>query len=189
MKKLMMTFLGALCFVGISNAQDNDNETSAVLDTKHELRLDALDALGFTSVELNYEYVLSKYSGVGAALTLNFGDTDDSFNGQKFALTPFYRQYFLNKKEYGATGLFVEGMMQLAAGEQVFYEFFPDTGTSTEKDENWFNVGAGLAVGQKWVSNNGFVFELSAGGARYFVNGDNQPDAFFRGGVLVGYRF
>jgi len=40
------------------------------------------------------------------------------------------------------------------------------------------------------VSNNGFVFEISAGGGRYFLNNDNVgPEAFFRGGVLAGYRF
>ncbi len=192
MKKLFMTALVALCFVGISNAQD-ENETNPVLERKHELRLDALEALLIPTLEFNYEYVISKYSGAGAAISINLNNDDDFEYGQKFAFTPFYRQYFLNKKEYGARGLFVEGMMQMAAGEYTdyFYDYDPVTNSSNSYTESsdWFNVGAGLAIGQKWVSNNGFVFELSAGGGRYFSGGDNKPEGFFRGGVSVGYRF
>ena len=193
MKKLLTTALIAICFLGVVNAQEDEFSENPVLNRKHELRLDATEILIIPTLEFNYEYVLSKYSGVGAAISVNLGDNDNYNYPQTFAFTPFYRQYFLNKKEYGARGLFVEGMMQVAAGvsNEYYYEYYPETDTYFDRveEENWFNVGAGLAIGQKWVSNNGFVFELSAGGGRYFASGDNQPDAFFRGGVSVGYRF
>jgi hypothetical protein len=193
MKKLLMTALVAMSLFGTAFAQVDEPEANPVLEKKHELRLDAAEALLVPTLEFNYEYVISKYSGAGAALSVNLSNDIDFEYGQKFAFTPFYRQYFLNKKEYGARGLFVEGMLQAAAGESniYYYEYDDVNGTdlSYSEEDNWFNVGAGLAIGQKWVSNNGFVFELSAGGGRYFSGGDNVPDAFFRGGVSVGYRF
>jgi hypothetical protein len=195
MKKLLMTALVAMSFFGTAFAQ-GDVPVNPVLEKKHELRLDAAEALLIPTLEFNYEYVISKYSGAGAAISINLSNDNNLEYGQKFAFTPFYRQYFLNKKEYGARGLFVEGMLQAAAGEYDYYNYYEDYSDpnnpifeSSVTSEDWFNVGAGLAVGQKWVSNNGFVFELSAGGGRYFAGGDNVPDAFFRGGVSVGYRF
>lgn len=55
--------------------------------------------------------------------------------------------------------------------------------------EKWFETGGGLSLGQKWVSPNGFIFEISAGGGRYLLNDEAAPAGYFRGGVLVGYRF
>lgn len=192
MKKIIMSAFMVLCASATIFAQE-ETETSPKLESKHELRIDALEALVVPTLELNYEYVISKYSGAGAALSINLNADDDYEYGQKFAFTPFYRQYFLNKKEYGARGLFVEGMLQMASGEynEYLFDYDPVTDSTSETilSNDWFNVGAGLAVGQKWVSNNGFVFELSIGGGRYFSGGDNKPDFFARGGVLVGYRF
>lgn len=188
MKKLFMTALVAMSLFGTTFAQEQESELKPVLDRKHEIRLDALEVLAIITLEFNYEYVISKYSGAGVALSVNLSDDNDFEFDQKFALTPFYRQYFFNEKEYGARGIFVEGMMQLASGESNDFNFNPETNTTIEENENWFNVGAGLSVGKKWVSNSGFVFEVSAGGGRYFAGGDNQPDGFFRGGILIGYR-
>ncbi|MFT5231439.1 MAG: hypothetical protein ACI836_001371, partial [Saprospiraceae bacterium] len=171
MKKLIMTALVAMSLFGTAFAQGEEPEANPVLEKKHELRLDAAEALLVPTLEFNYEYVISKYSGAGAALSVNLSNDIDFEYGQKFAFTPFYRQYFLNKKEYGARGLFVEGMLQAAGGEYENYNYYEDYSDpnnpifeSNVTNEDWFNVGAGLAVGQKWVSNNGFVFELSAGG-------------------------
>ena len=137
------------------------------------------------TLEFNYEYIISKYSGAGAAISFSFADEDNLWDGQIFTFTPYYRQYFLNKKEYGARGLFVEGNMRFAIGHDPNGIFNNDQ----TDNENWSNLGAGLVLGQKWVSNNGFVFELSIGGGRYFIDDPVSPEAYFRGGLLVGYRF
>lgn len=176
----------------IGFSQDSENSDLGP-QGQHELRLDALDALAFTTIEFNYEYVISKYSGAGAAISFNLGDETIDNYGRNFAFTPYYRQYFLNKKEYGARGLFVEGSIQVAVGEQSYYytNYNPNTGSYIDgmTKEKWFETGLGLAIGQKWVSNNGFVFEISAGGGRYLLDSDDAPEAYFRGGILVGYRF
>jgi hypothetical protein len=190
MKKILFLILTGVSLSGFSQETEN---FEAGPQGRHELRLDAFEALAFKTIEVNYEYIISKYSGAGAAISVNLDDESIGGYGENFAITPYYRQYFLNKKEYGARGLFVEGNMQLAAGENeiYFYSYNPNTDSyieGTTKD-SWFDAGLGLTIGQKWVSNNGFTFEISAGGGRYFLNDDAAPGGYFRGGILVGYRF
>ena len=192
MKKKMLTALLGLFTVALWAQDEDSKQPKGIEDRVHELRLDALEALLIPTLEINYEYVLSRYSGVGAAVSFSFEGDDDVDYEQNWAITPFYRQYFFNKKEYGARGFFVEGMLQVAGGNESYEEvlFTPDgMGGNRFVDENWTNFGIGLALGQKWVSNNGFVFELSIGGGRYFIDDEFGPDAFARGGILVGYRF
>lgn len=189
MKRIVFVALFGFSLLGFSQKAENlDNAPEA----KHEVRFDAFEALVFKTLEFNYEYVISKYSGAGAAISFNL-DSEAMDYGGKFTFTPYYRQYFLNKKEYGARGLFVEGSLQLGSGETEYYiyNYDPITQYYSEKIERnkWFQAGLGVSIGQKWVSNNGFIFEISAGGGRYLLNDDNAPEGYFRGGILVGYRF
>ena len=190
MKKKMLTALLGL-FTAALWAQDDPSELPKPIDErKHELRLDALEALAIPNIEINYEYVLSRYSGVGAAVSFSLDNEFDEY--QAWALTPFYRQYFFNKKDFGARGFFVEGLLKIAGGSEENFDFLVTIDGSTTEvvtQENWFNAGIGVAIGQKWVSNNGFVFELSLGGGRYLIDDQDGPEGFLRGGVLVGYRF
>lgn len=189
MKKTLFVLLIGVSMLGF--AQETEN-VEAGPQGRHELRLDGFEVLVFKTIEFNYEYVISKYSGAGAAISFNL-DREAMDYGGKFAFTPYYRQYFFNKKEYGARGLFVEGSLQFAGGEyeDYYYEYNPVTDYYMENvtKEKWFEIGIGLSIGQKWVSNNGFIFEISAGGGRYLLSDDSAPEAYFRGGILVGYRF
>jgi hypothetical protein len=124
-------------------------------------------------LEISYEYLINTYSGVGLTASINLGGEYKEL--QTFAINPYYRQYF-NKKAYVARGLFVEGALRFAGGEDTFLNF----GTK----ESWFDVGIGAVMGYKWVSDTGFVLEVNFGGGRYLKEG-----FFIRGGVLIGYRF
>lgn len=189
MKNFLFILLIGVSAIGFSQ-EEGSTETGP--QGRHELRLDGFEALVFKTIEFNYEYVINKYSGAGAAISFNL-DNELLEYGGKFAFTPYYRQYFFNKKEYGARGLFVEGSLQLAGGENEYYNFNYDPITEyyTENiiKENWFQAGVGISIGQKWVSNNGFIFEINAGGGRYLLKDDYSPEGYFRGGILVGYRF
>ena len=176
MKKVFTALLLVVCCQISIYAQDNTIGNQ----NRHEFRLDAFEILAFPNLELNYEYVISRYSGAGVAVS--FSLDDDFSEYQKYAIEPYFRQYFLNRKDYGARGLFVEGVLRFAGGED---DDLLDL--TTGEDENWFDIGAGLVLGQKWVSNNGFVFEISLGAGRYFMD-ENDLDVFVRGGVLIGYR-
>lgn len=190
MKKTITLLALIITSFGFSQ-EDTDDEPvnlNEINNKKHEFRIDVLESLALPAIDISYEYVLSKYSGVGASINYNFQDEDTDFR-QEFALTGYYRQYFFNKKEYGARGFFAEGLLQYGSGENRRLFVLDDT---TEPDRgDWNKFGVGVAIGQKWVSRNGFVLELSLGGGRYLGDDDNglSPDGFFRGGVSFGYRF
>lgn len=178
---LLATFLCSLN--SIAQEDDEPVNLNTINDKKHELRIDALEGLLIPALDISYEYVISKYSGAGISLNFSFEDSDTDLP-QNFAITPYYRQYFFNRKDYGARGFFAEGLLQYATGEGRIFDF-----TENGDDRDWSQFGVGFAIGQKWVSRNGFVIELSIGGGRYLGAEDFGPDGFFRGGVNVGYRF
>ena len=176
-----MKYLYVCLFMAVSlgaYGQEESTKSNNASSRKHEVRLDVLEAVVVPAIEVNYEYVISQYSGAGVALHLNFND-GEYLEFQNFALTPYYRQYFFNKQDFGARGFFVEGNLRMATGD----EFLDGSG------DDWTQFGAGFAVGQKWTSNNGFVFEISAGIGRYFGSNDIGPEVYPRGGFSVGYRF
>ena len=181
-KNLLTLFLMGITVV--SFAQEADNEDTTTTTRKHEFRIDALEGLIVPALDVSYEYIISKYSGFGVSGFVGFDDeqTDDY---QKWSITPYYRQYFFNKQDYGAKGFFAEGVLQVGSGTETVY--FSDSNSNVEND--WTKFGIGFAIGQKWVSRNGFVVELSVGGGRYFGSDDEGPGGFFRGGASVGYRF
>ncbi|MEP2934987.1 MAG: DUF3575 domain-containing protein [Gilvibacter sp.] len=187
MKKKIALLL--LCGITASAmAQNQEDQPKNLQERRHELRLDALEALIVPAIDVSYEYVISKYSGVGATGWISLDSDTDFIEGfQKFAITPYYRQYFFNKKEYGARGFYAEGLLQFAGGKD--YDEYYTENDEFVSNENWTNFGIGFSLGQKWVSNNGFVLDINLGAGRYLGSTDTGPDAFFRGGVGVGYRF
>jgi hypothetical protein len=186
MKKILLTLCLGASAIGLT--QETETTDNLPPSQKHEIRIDAFEVLAINTIEFNYEYILSKYTGIGAAISFGWDEGSDFENYQNFAFTPYFRQYFFNKKDYGARGLFAEGMLQVASGERWYEDFFED-GNSNTTSNNWTNFGIGFALGQKWVSRNGFVLEISIGGGRYIGNADASPEGFIRGGILVGYRF
>jgi len=164
-----------------------ESETSVIdpLDKRHELRIDALEGLLVPAIDISYEYIISRRSGFGASAFVAL--TDLSGDYQQWAIAPYYRQYFFTKEEYGGKGFFAEGLLQVGGGSYEDYLYYEDGGFDPIEDD-WTKFGIGVSFGQKWINKNGFVVELSLGGGRYFGN-DTGPEAFFRGGASVGYRF
>ncbi len=177
MKKLFLPLAFTLiCFYQV-RGQDNIGNNN-----KHEFRLDALEILATPSIDISYEYVINKYSGVGISTYLLLNN--DNYFFPKYALQPYFRQYFINKKDFGARGLFIEGLFRIAGGEN---EINTEGIGSSIRTENWSDLGVGFVIGQKWASENGFVFEISIGGGRYLLN-NNDSVGFTKGGIMIGYR-
>ncbi|WP_025743625.1 hypothetical protein [Aquimarina pacifica] len=174
-------FLSVVCIVISFYQGQGQNEGNN--ENKHEFRLDALEILATPSIDISYEYVINKFSGAGITTYLSLGDTDNVF--PKYAFDPYFRQYFLNKQDFGARGLFVEGLVRFAGGENE--TDIVGIGSNSLGTDNWFDIGVGFVIGQKWTSQNGFVFEISLGGGRYFLD-DNDNIGFLKGGILIGYR-
>lgn len=50
-------------------------------------------------------------------------------------------------------------------------------------------LGLGFAVGAKFLTKEGWVGEIIAGGGRNFINTDEIPKAYPRFGLMLGKRF
>jgi hypothetical protein len=134
------------------------------------------------ALEVTYEHLLNEESGIGVSLFVPY---DNSIN-TNFSLSPFYRFYFGKKP---AAGFFVEGFGMLNSYTQqastggLFSNY-----VGPEKDVTDFALGFGL--GAKWITNKGFIFEISGGVGRNLINSNDKDfEIVGRGGVTLGYRF
>ena len=193
MKKILLISVCILSF-GVY-AQEEDNVTKVELvnqfdnvevSEKNEIRLNALDLIVHPALSLSYERLVNESNGYGVSIFANFGDDDTTY--QNFAITPYYRFYFLNRKDYGASGLFVEAFSSFSSVN--FHDYWYG---SSNTSENEFQFSMGVGLGKKWVNRNGFTFEVLAGVGRYFIDRDtdnySHPEAHGRIGLSIGKRF
>ncbi len=180
----------ALLFKGFGQSSDTpSNAPQSVFDTSEtELRINALALLVGPALDISYERVLSSSSGVGASLLLNFGG--DNYGGQELALSPFYRFYFFDQKDYGARGLFVEAFSSFALVEPYADWVELQDGSYLEKDPgNEFQWSIGFAAGRKWINQKGFSFEIFLGIGRYLLSTAATDEVHPRLGASFGKRF
>jgi hypothetical protein len=162
---------------------------------KHEVSLDVIAGIAGLGINPRYEYVLGRYSGVGVDLNIGIADDDSEADFEEtFSITPYYRQYFFSKEDYGAKGFYGEGFAK-------FYTF-----DSNNSNGNGFFSGSGLPVasftevaigvgiGWKWVSESGFLIDLNLGIGRNLGIADDQniyelPEITGRAGLNFGWRF
>lgn len=153
---------------------------------KNEIRLNALDLILHPAISLIYERIVDESNGYGVSIFANLGDHDATY--QNFSLTPYYRFYFLNRKDYGANGLFVEAFSSFSS-----VNFNDGWYGSEDNDKDEFQFSMGVSLGEKWVNQNGFSFEVFVGVGRYFINRETEnyynPEAHGRFGVSIGKRF
>ena len=204
MKKCIIVFLSipSLLF-----AQNKDNEVIVIKSDKqieeftsslgqNELRLDFLDLLVFPALSVGFEKINDSSSGYGATLFLNLGgeDTIGEVYNDKFALTPYYRFYFLQSEDYGGYGIFAEIFTKFSFGK---YEKFNDFWDQNQNNEtlSYSDIAPGLAVGRKWINRKGFTFELLFGVGRNLLYKSKDDDSIsrtagiVRAGISVGKRF
>ena len=168
---------------------------------------DSLDILSQPALQITYEKINDPYSSFGADIFLNFNDTNASRSwSDKLALTPFYRFYFFDKRDFGGSGFFTEVFSKFSFGKSDMEYYYglnnPNIEPYTEiKEEDFFDVALGASIGQKWVNKKGWTFELSLGFGRYlFIKDPEQllggPEirsfrsrGTGRGGFSIGKRF
>ena len=132
MKKLTLFFF--LCYFNIYG-QNTIEEVRVIKDDKqidalfdkigsNELKLDILDILSQPALQITYEKINDPYSSFGADIFLNFNDTNASGSwSDKLALTPFYRFYFFDKRDFGGSGFFTEVFSKFSFGES-YVEYY-----------------------------------------------------------------
>ena len=215
MKKLLILLL-LIPFISLSQEEvqkveviKSDVQISELFDElgQNELKLDLIDILSVPAFDITYERIKDPYSSFGASLYLNAGDNDSASRNwtDKLSLTPFYRFYFFNKKDYGGAGFFAEIFTKFSFGKHdvEYYNLRVDYGTDyiRTEEENFFDIAPGASIGQKWINKKGWTFEISAGVGRFLLNKDendsstgqeifsNRPEALVRGGFSIGRRF
>ena len=182
MKALIKSKFTLLVFTSLFiSFQMQSQEASLDKKQKSEIKVDVFDLAVFTALEVTYEKLKDDESGYGLTLYLNFRSEDTFY--EKFALTTFYRFYFLNGKDYGAKGFFSESFLKYSSGENFEIDFYNSENT------NYSDLSLGFAIGRKWVSKKGFTMETSIGIGRNFGLDKNSPDFAIRGGISLGYRF
>jgi len=191
--------LAILCLSINAIAQDNQEPTDSEkrLDEftnakRHELSLDVTATLALPAIQPRYEYILGRYSGLGADIFIALdSDEVETEELEKLSITPFYRQYFFSKEDYGAKGFYAEGFLKFYTYESD--DFNSNFTVNEFEDETYFETALGVSIGWKWVSNSGFMIDLGFGIGRNLGFSD-EPDELTesvipRGGVHFGWRF
>jgi hypothetical protein len=196
--KSTIYFIALLCFCLSVKAQDQQEPTDSekrldvFIDAKrHELSLDVGAALAIPAIQPRYEYILGRYSGVGVDLFFDISKDVDYSELEKFSITPFYRQYFFSKEDYGAKGFYAEGFLKAYTYESEDIDFFANSFVIEE--ETYFETALGVGIGWKWVSNSGFMVDVGLGIGRNLgftsESEESRENLIPRGGIHFGWRF
>ena len=181
MKKILPFLFLFFSIATFSQEETKDDDTKVdkriARDSNYnEVKLNALYAV-IGAVEFNYERTLNKRSAIGISGMYVYDK--DQISDIEYMIGPYYRYYF--GKRY-ASGFFLEGFGLINSSREVFLLF-----SSPEFETD---LALGIGFGGKWVSESGFVGELSLGFGRNIFNGDNDTfDILGRIGITLGYRF
>ena len=185
MKKLILILLLLMTISSFSQETEEKKKS-------HEVKINAFNTLIFKSLEGSYEYLINNESSVGISLMVNLNDEyyDGGQYNEEFALTPFYRRFFSRKY---AWGFFMEAFAMYNQ-QKIYDTYYIDNGNDTNlisDDETSSNFALGLAVGGKFVSEKGFLFEFFGGLGRNLAISNNDVATEFvpRLGMSLGYRF
>jgi hypothetical protein len=151
---------------------------------QNEIKIDFLDFIIFPALTVGYEKNRDSSTAFGATMFINFnGELGDEWN-DKFAITPYYRFYFLESQDYGGYGIFAEIFTKFSTAKIKNY--------SNLKSKSYTDISPGLAVGRKWINRKGFTFELMFGVGRNLLYDEDiigMNTATLRSGVSIGKRF
>jgi hypothetical protein len=149
---------------------------------QQEFRIDFFDLVVLESLHVGYEKMNDTSTAIGLTTLINFGDMLE----EDFALTPYFRLYFLESEDYGGYGFFAEVFSKLAFGETEA------TNTVSSEDENFFDIALGAGLGRKWINRKGYSFEVLFGlGRNLLLDEDhyNRSEAVARFNLAIGKRF
>jgi len=188
--------LGLLLFTSfLTFGQETEQEAKV---PHSEIKVNAFNLIVFKSLDFSYEYLIDSESSIGISALINLQDKDDRdflnspYYNEKFAITPYYRRYFSSRY---AWGFFLEAFgsynVQDDNNEDYVYIAEIDTYDYVLSDETSSNVAFGIAVGGKFVTNKGFLFEIFGGVGRNIITSNNDVASEFvpRLGASLGWRF
>ena len=183
MTRLNFKLVLGLCSLLVSISIRAQDSTSVEVNRTrtHELSFDGFEALVTPSIELNYEYLLDKEQSIGTYMYKNFNSEINNSYQEEFSLGFSYRNYLYSLQPKTSH----TGISQFSLGERFRFINL----TESEKIGNWSNFGLGFMAGYKWLTQHNIVIQVHLGGGLFAFNTKKTPDSFFRGGLLLGYRF
>lgn len=181
MKKPLFILIFFLSIFSVNAQEQTESTNEPTNQNFSEIKLNALFLI-LGGVDVTYEYILNKESGIGITGFLPI--SKDVSDDVKYYLSPYYRFYF--GKKY-AGGFFVEGFGMLNSTKRYLDE--DDSDFTPEADfVNDFAVGFGF--GGKWITSRNITFELSMGIGRNLFHSYRYDDEIIgKGGFIIGYRF
>jgi len=173
--------------IKVEIVKDNSFESAETYGTK-EIKIVASDIIFVPGLHICYEKLIDQASSYGFGIMQAFEDREGPVSRQ-FAISSFYRIYFLNRQDFGAKGNFVELFGSFANVKNFeFGQMF--VGRENDKTFSRFSIGA--MFGKKWLTRDGYSIETFAGGGSYLddINeiGDN-PGVHWKFGLAIGRRF
>ncbi|MGB2086526.1 MAG: hypothetical protein ACPIA1_04655 [Flavobacteriaceae bacterium] len=197
MKKHLFLILLTISLTAQAQNKTDDIETESQKSMtefskakRHSVSLDVMAGLVVPSFNPRYEYILSKYSAIGADLNINLDDENGAETLEKFSFSPFYRQYFFSKEDYGAKGFYGEGFFKFYTYENDIHFYYGDVNTNWVA-KTYFETSIGIGLGWKWVSYSGFFIDTNVGLGRNLGFTDDPYKEEFTGkfGVNFGWQF
>jgi hypothetical protein len=208
MKKVFLLLLAFSNFLIAQEVQKvevvrTDDQISNLFDElgTNEIKLDLIDIIAYPAFNITYEKIKNPYNSFGASLFINFSEEVNADWVDNFSLTPFYRFYFFNKKDYGGAGFFAEVFSKFSSGKSEYTIYYEDQQSGLPRWESdttsQFDIALGASIGQKWVNKIGWTFEINFGVGRFITNNQtddyngyyNRPEATVKGGLSIGKRF
>jgi len=208
MKKVFLLLLAFSNFLIAQEVQKvevvrTDDQISNLFDElgTNEIKLDLIDIIAYPAFNITYEKIKNPYNSFGASLFINFSEEVNADWVDNFSLTPFYRFYFFNKKDYGGAGFFAEVFSKFSSGKSEYTLYYEDQPSGLPRWESdtisQFDIALGASIGQKWVNKIGWTFEINFGVGRFITNNQtddyngyyNRPEATVKGGLSIGKRF
>ena len=221
MKRIIIPLLFTIVSYSQNDVQNvrvikDDSQVTELVNIlgKNEIKLDVIDLLFQPALSLSYERISDSYSSFGGDVFINFNNNNSSVSwSDRFSISPFYRFYFLNKKDFGGAGFFVELFSKFSFGQETveyaygIYDSEPPSPYYEFVDENYFDIGLGVGIGRKWINKKGITFEIMFGIGRYLldeVGGPDdeaipfgvddvfrnyRPEVTVKGGISIGKRF
>lgn len=199
MKQMILVVI-AIGMVGMLSAQEREQQVFE----RNEIRLNMLEMLARSTVNVSYERFLSPQTSIGATTMIALND--DYYEHFEFA--PSFRIYFNDDLLELRKSVFIELFTALVVAEDSYYYDYvacdyPAQAISASTDTQGLSIAPcgyanysqepeaefaiGMMLGKKWVNQSNFTFELGVGFGRYLTQNDN--DAYPRLNLSVGKRF
>lgn len=169
MKKLILSFV---LLMGVSSINAQTIEEVETFP-RNDIFIDPVTLVAVPTLNVSYERLLNKDSGLGVNAVIGIGSISKDFN----QISPYYRMYF--GKKY-ARGFFFDGFIPITMMIGTIYN------GSDYTRKTYTTVGIGVGFGSKWELKRNLMFELSGGLGRKFGASEGYFDAPITGRLMIG---